>query len=241
MIITCKSSPRRNDDLKSNHHILVMWFNHYVYHTYIIIILIIPSLLFVYVLVVGPLPLVEEKMRLLVNPIRAMIKSGKHRVISSQPIAARHHRFCNVTFELRVSTGPMVDRTTGDSEHGQKYMTAELHLQQGASGLEETFPLQAHLSVKKPHYSPKQSKQKPVVPKTELRKSTKDKPGPVRYLHEQRILLDLPTHCLSSDENKLQHVASFTNIISHKNFMDKKLVSTPFLDLKLVLTEFNSL
>ena len=181
-----------------------------------------------------------------------MIESSQHRFVTSKPIYARHHCCCNVTFELKITTGavitvPSSQPCTSDKEGTSremhmtntcKYISADLYLQPGSKGLQDVFPLQAYLGIKLPRASLKSKTSRKL--KTLQTKLTKPKDKePIQYLHEQKVLLDAPIDCSpSGGKETLQHVASFPNLMSHGNFMNDKLIMTPFLDLKLVLREF---
>ena len=186
-----------------------------------------------------------------------MIESSQHRIVTSKPIYAQHHSCSNVTFELRITTGAVI---TGPSTQAQinnsgvevkvsthtstnKYVSADLYIQPGSKGLQNTLLLQAHLGIKQPRVRPSSKHKKSGIAQSELTKPRDKLKKPVQYLHEQRVLLDLPLSLCPAESKKrqqpnLQHVASFPNLMSHRNFMNDKLIVTPFLELKLFIIEF---
>ena len=178
---------------------------------------------------IEPRPLVEEKIRLLVRPIRQMIENHEQKTICSENIHARHHFISNTSFQLRISTGSLISHKSASrkqtNERRDRFISGDLYLISGTTFPESCF-LQAHIQV----LLPRRHKQKMLCNKKQ------------KCISEQAVLLELPTtrpfgEPVATQNHKPLCVATFPNLMSHRNFMKDKLVCTPYLKIKLFVRE----
>ena len=158
-------------------------------------------------------PIIEEKVRLLVKPMCAMIEESKRETLSTRRIDANHDSVTSkIVFQLRISTGCDLSNSRKIMQSSSSSISANLYLLSDAI-FPEFLLFRATLSIS-------------------LAKKKK-------CISEHSSMLDLPTadvsDCETNKEETVQPlcVASFPNILSHRFFKHDNLVNTPHLNINL--------
>ena len=181
-----------------------------------------------------PKPLVEEKIRLLVRPFRQMIEKRKQETVCTENIPARHHYITNTSFQLRISTGSLISPESTSRKRTNvapnRFISGDLYLISDTTFPDSCF-LQAHIQV----LLPRRHKQKMLTLHHGCNKKQK-------CISEQAVLLDLPTthqfgEPVAMQAHKPLCVATFPNLMSHRNFMNDKLVCTNYISINLFVRE----
>ena len=158
-----------------------------------------------------------------------MIENHEQKTVCTENIHARHHFISNTSFQLRISTGSLISHksTSRTNKRRDRFISGDLYLISDTIFPESCF-LQAHIQV----LLPRRHKQKMLTLHNKKQKC----------ISEQAVLLDLPTTCpfgepVAMQAHKPLCVATFPNLMSHNNFMNDKLVCTPYLSIKLFVRE----
>ena len=161
-----------------------------------------------------------------------MIENHEQKTVCTENIHARHHCITNASFQLRISTGSLISHKSASrtNKRRDRFISGDLYLISDTTFPESCF-LQAHIQV----LLPRRHKQKMLTLHHGCNKKQK-------CISEQAVLLDLLTtrpfaEPVAMQANKPLCVATFPNLMSHNNFMNDKLVCTPYLSIKLFVRE----
>lgn len=177
-------------------------------------------------------PLHQEHMKLLVKPMREAILAGTEKVIVSEKLECSLPRYRS-SYSLVISSG---------HKSSNPYISANLYLLPG-SQLERKDHLMSQLRVRQ--RSKKQEKfpdiyshsslltmQEGMLPVEEGALPVEEGTLPVEGTHAVQRVPPAPVR-----EGK-SHVASFPSIIGHEHFLNKELVSRPYITLIFTLTQY---
>jgi hypothetical protein len=148
-----------------------------------------------------------QKMRLLTEPMRSMVRTQQNKTLTSKPIHWQH--FCSILIlKLHIDTvGP----------HDGVAATLFLEKRVTTSGL-----LTAELVLTHPR-------------KLSLKKSGSSNEGSSPLmLFQGSVVMDMPDEATPPG---LSRVAKFPMILSHRHLLNKKLLKAPFLDISLTLKQ----